>query len=104
MKRPQKNLLVDSCCCLQESWRAGSNWPAGPSHPDLGNTTILTQADVENWMKELSNWGRWGKEDQLGAVNSDHSSKEEGGGATGCGRSFGVSGPRYRKGKSDRQS
>ena len=29
----------------------------------------LTQADVENWMKELSNWGRWGKEDQLGAVN-----------------------------------
>src|SRR5215510_621973 len=30
---------------------------------------ILTQADIDRWMTELSNWGRWGKEDQLGAVN-----------------------------------
>lgn len=29
----------------------------------------LTQADVDLMMKELSNWGRWGKEDQLGAMN-----------------------------------
>src|ERR1051325_8966709 len=29
----------------------------------------LTQADVERMGKELSNWNRWGKEDQLGAVN-----------------------------------
>ncbi len=28
-----------------------------------------TKADVDRWMKELSNWGRWGKEDQLGAYN-----------------------------------
>ncbi len=28
-----------------------------------------TGADVERWMTELSNWGRWGKEDQLGAIN-----------------------------------
>lgn len=28
-----------------------------------------TKADVDHWMKELSNWGRWGKEDQLGAYN-----------------------------------
>ena len=28
-----------------------------------------TKADVDNLMKELSNWGRWGKEDQLGAYN-----------------------------------
>ena len=26
-------------------------------------------ADVDRWMKELSNWGRWGARDQLGAVN-----------------------------------
>jgi kynurenine formamidase len=31
--------------------------------------TRATRADVERWMKELSNWGRWGKEDQLGAAN-----------------------------------
>jgi kynurenine formamidase len=29
----------------------------------------LTKADVDRLMKELSNWGRWGKEDQLGAMN-----------------------------------
>src|SRR5215472_8051951 len=30
---------------------------------------ILTKADVDRMMTELSNWGRWGKDDQLGAVN-----------------------------------
>jgi kynurenine formamidase len=28
-----------------------------------------TRADVDRWSKELSNWGRWGKDDQLGALN-----------------------------------
>lgn len=29
----------------------------------------VTKADVEAWMESLSNWGRWGPGDQLGAVN-----------------------------------
>ncbi len=29
----------------------------------------LTKADVDKMMQELSNWGRWGKDDQLGAFN-----------------------------------
>lgn len=29
----------------------------------------LTKADIDRWMTELSNWGRWGKDDQLGAIN-----------------------------------
>ena len=29
----------------------------------------VTKTDVDRWMKELSNWGRWGKDDQIGAVN-----------------------------------
>src|SRR5882724_696899 len=29
----------------------------------------VTQQTVDQWMTELSNWGRWGKEDELGAVN-----------------------------------
>ena len=33
-----------------------------PSH-------TVTKADVDKWMKELSNWGRWGKDDQMGSVN-----------------------------------
>ncbi|MBL8293702.1 MAG: hypothetical protein JNN08_17790, partial [Bryobacterales bacterium] len=29
----------------------------------------VTKATVDAWMKELSNWGRWGKNDELGTVN-----------------------------------
>ena len=29
----------------------------------------LTKADIDRWMTQLSNWGRWGKDDQLGALN-----------------------------------
>lgn len=30
---------------------------------------VVTKADVDRDMKELSNWGRWGKDDQLGSFN-----------------------------------
>src|ERR1700686_3744939 len=29
----------------------------------------VTEAQYERWKKELSNWGRWGKDDQIGALN-----------------------------------
>src|SRR4051794_26960155 len=29
----------------------------------------LDKATLDRWMGELSNWGRWGKDDQIGAVN-----------------------------------
>lgn len=29
----------------------------------------LTREDVDRWMTELSNWGKWGKDDQAGALN-----------------------------------
>src|SRR5205807_10384490 len=29
----------------------------------------VTAAMVDSWMIELSNWGRWGKDDQMGAIN-----------------------------------
>jgi kynurenine formamidase len=29
----------------------------------------VDKATVEKWMKDLSNWGRWGKDDRLGAIN-----------------------------------
>ncbi len=29
----------------------------------------LSKADIDRWMTELSNWGRWGKGDQAGTVN-----------------------------------
>src|SRR5712691_4159819 len=29
----------------------------------------VTRADIDRWKTEMSNWGRWGKDDQLGALN-----------------------------------
>jgi len=36
--------------------------------PAQSNHTV-TKSDVERWITELSNWGRWGKDDQLGTLN-----------------------------------
>lgn len=30
---------------------------------------FVTQTEFSQWQRELSNWGRWGKEDQAGALN-----------------------------------
>ena len=40
----------------------------GQSNHDQSNHK-MTKADVDRWMMELSNWGKWGKEDQAGTLN-----------------------------------
>ncbi len=35
----------------------------------LGAEQPVDKAELDRWMQELSNWGRWGKNDQLGTVN-----------------------------------
>jgi kynurenine formamidase len=52
-------LLVGMACTLGQS---RVELVAQTSH-------TVTQAMVEGWMTELSNWGRWGDDDQLGALN-----------------------------------
>lgn len=37
--------------------------------PDSSGNPQLTKADIDEMMKSLSNWGRWGTQDQLGALN-----------------------------------
>ena len=34
-----------------------------------GRQTLATEDDFRRAMKELSNWGRWGSDDELGAAN-----------------------------------
>jgi kynurenine formamidase len=34
-----------------------------------GTRPLVTQAQYERWQTELSNWGRWGKDDELGTLN-----------------------------------
>jgi kynurenine formamidase len=41
----------------------------GAEEPRWADKKKLTKADIEAMMTRLSNWGRWGKEDQLGALN-----------------------------------
>ncbi|HLX45219.1 MAG TPA: cyclase family protein [Bryobacteraceae bacterium] len=48
-------------CVPAISWRAHAQ--SEPQHQEA------TRADFERYMTELSNWGRWGKDDQMGAVN-----------------------------------
>jgi len=42
--------------------------PAPPSVPE-NPAHHMTKEDVDKLMTELSNWGRWGKDDQLGTLN-----------------------------------
>src|SRR6266849_4357200 len=32
-------------------------------------TRAVTDTEYERWKKDLSNWGRWGKDDEIGALN-----------------------------------
>jgi kynurenine formamidase len=44
---------------------------AGPKVPSAAEKypRNLTKEDVDRWMTELSNWGKWGKDDQAGTIN-----------------------------------
>jgi kynurenine formamidase len=41
----------------------------GADAPPAKDKKAVTGADVERWMASLSNWGRWGKDDQRGTLN-----------------------------------
>ena len=45
----------------------------GPSLGSLraqgGDTHAVSAEQYERWKKELSNWGRWGRDDEIGALN-----------------------------------
>jgi len=44
--------------------------PAAPgSAQERGGARPITKAEYERWKTELSNWGRWGTDDQIGAMN-----------------------------------
>src|SRR5215204_4730832 len=44
--------------------------PAFKPHPSTQEPRrLVTLARLKEWEKELSNWGRWGKEDERGLLN-----------------------------------
>ena len=40
-----------------------------PAAQSAGSHPLVTQAEYDRWQTELTNWGRWGKDDQMGALN-----------------------------------
>ena len=44
-------------------------FPVHSEQQSNGRPTMATEADFRRAMKELSNWGRWGDDDELGAAN-----------------------------------
>jgi len=59
---PQSLAVVVAVTVLVWLCDRGATARAQPNH-------TVNKADIDRWMTELSNWGRWGKADQLGTVN-----------------------------------
>jgi kynurenine formamidase len=63
---------LKSCLVLTVALLAGfylsRHWSPA-AHAQTPSNHNATRADFDQLMKELSNWGRWGKDDQMGAVN-----------------------------------
>ena len=57
------SIIVRGLAALTAVWLAGGWALHGQER------AAITKAQVDQWMQELSNWGRWGADDQLGAVN-----------------------------------
>lgn len=60
-------LAVAGCAALSgEAAAQGEKYPRN-----------LTKDDVDRWMKELSNWGKWGRDDQAGTIHLITSAKRK---------------------------
>lgn len=44
-------------------------WGEQPDPVQSGTRPQVTQADIERWKRELTNWRRWGPDDEIGTLN-----------------------------------
>jgi kynurenine formamidase len=47
----------------------GVAFSEAPAAQSAGSHPLVTSAEYDRWQTELTNWGRWGKDDQMGALN-----------------------------------
>lgn len=66
MRVPIRNAAALTLACVLGAVVVSSQ--TSPFKPDASRP-LVTQAEYERWRKELSNWGRWGKDDEMGALN-----------------------------------
>jgi kynurenine formamidase len=60
----RRSLFVQASVALAFAARSRTSFAEGGKYP-----RDLTKDDVDRWMKELSNWGKWGPDDQAGTIN-----------------------------------
>jgi kynurenine formamidase len=65
MRLPGKHIVLAALttAALVAVWTLSSPPVRAQSHP------VITKETFDKWMTELSNWGRWGKDDEMGAMN-----------------------------------
>src|SRR5215468_230731 len=79
MKRTATALMIAAVVLLGSNrWLTGGQQSAGQPQrqgqppaaaPGQGNFSSVTKEQYEQWMKQYSNSGRWGKDDEKGALN-----------------------------------
>ena len=67
MKRWAVGILAVGC--FLGAWAAivRSQAPVQAGGSAAGGRPPVAKADYERWKTELSNWGRWGKDDEIGS-------------------------------------
>ena len=55
--------------CLYLALTAGGGLASWPATAAAQGAEPITRAEFEQWMEQISNWGRWGTEDELGTLN-----------------------------------
>src|SRR5678815_1768555 len=59
--------ILRAVCVLMSVALSGGALSSQQPAPAGGRT--VSDAEYARWKKDLSNWGRWGKDDQIGALN-----------------------------------
>ena len=69
MTRPTAALLTVVTVTGLGAWAIAGQQPQRQAARQEATQSSVTKAQFEKWMTELSNWGRWGKDDERGALN-----------------------------------
>jgi kynurenine formamidase len=71
MTRTRIVLLTVATTTLLGAWTIAGQQPQRQGQPPNQQSfqSGVTREQFEKWMTELSNWGRWGKDDERGALN-----------------------------------
>ena len=85
MTRRNAALLTVAAATLFGAWTVAGQQPQQQTQAarQQSRKSSVTKEQFEKWVTELSNWGRWGKDDERGALNLITPAKATAGGGAG---------------------